>query len=33
MNTELTYELHDYVLVDGDGKVYETVKLTKKESI
>lgn len=32
MNTELTYELHDYVLVDSNGKVYENVKLTKKES-
>lgn len=32
MNTELTYELHDYVLVDGNGKVYETAKLTKREA-
>jgi hypothetical protein len=31
MNTELTYELHDYVLVDNNGKAYETVKLTKRE--
>ena len=32
MNTELTYELHDYVLVDTNGKVYKTVKLTKQEA-
>ena len=31
MNTELTYELHDYVLVDSNGKVHQTVKLTASE--
>lgn len=32
MNTELTYELHDYILVDSDGKVHGTASLTKRES-
>jgi hypothetical protein len=32
MNTELTYELHDYVLVDNNGKTYQNVKLTKQEA-
>jgi hypothetical protein len=32
MNTELTYKLHDYILVDNNGKVHGTAKLTKRES-
>ena len=32
MNTELTYELYDYILVDEIGKVHGTVQLTKRES-
>ena len=32
MNTELTYELHDYILVDSEGKVLGTAILTKRES-
>ena len=32
MNTELTYELYDYVLVDSDGRVLDTVRLTEREA-
>ena len=32
MNTELTYELHDYILVDNNGKVHGSANLTKRES-
>jgi hypothetical protein len=33
MNTELIYELCDYILVDGDGRVLDTARLTKREAL
>ena len=33
MNTELIYELRDYILVDGNGRVLDTARLTKREAL